>query len=111
MRKVWRFIKRWWWAFLAVIAAILGVVAAILVGGSKRSEGREPKPGETPKQTFRERAQEEVERVRLEGEIERARITATADAKREELDDIEAVGETDPAEARRQLASWLTSNL
>jgi len=111
MRKVWRFIKRWWWAFLAVLAAVLGVVAAILVGGSRRSENREPKPGELPKRTFRERAQEEVERVRLEGEIERARITATADAKREELDDIEQIGKADPAEARRQLASWLSANL
>lgn len=69
-------------------------------------------PGQhLPPKTFKARAVEEVERVRLEGEVDKARVKATATVHNEQLDDIEVVGREDPAEARRQLAFWLTSNL
>jgi len=106
--KVWRFIRRWWWAFLAGLAAVLGGVAAILLRPKPKPE---PLHGQLPQPTFKERAQDQVERVRLEGEIERARITERAETRREELDEIETIGKNDPAEGRRQLARWLQGNL
>jgi hypothetical protein len=107
VKLVWRFIKRWWWTFLVGAAAIAGVLVLILIPRDQRPRAG----GETPKRTFKDKAKEEVERVRLEGEVEKARITATADVHREEIDRIEEIGQTDPAEGRRQLAAWLASNL
>lgn len=73
---------------------------------------RQDSPSEdVPVKTLKERAQEQVERVRLEGEIERARVVATAEAQREQLENIDIVGKDNPAEARKQLASWLARNL
>jgi len=75
-----------------------------------RSKRDTPNIGLPPK-TFKDRAQERVERVRLEGEIEKARVKATAAEKNQQLDQIEAIGSNHPAEARKQLASWLQHNL
>jgi hypothetical protein len=108
MKKVWRFIKKWWWLFLMGIASIAGAVAAILLRPKRNIE---PSPGYIPPKTFKEQAQEQVERVRLEGEIEKARVSERADVHREELDEIEEIGKNDPAEGRRQLARWLQGNL
>lgn len=105
--KVWRFIRRWWWAFLMGLAAVLGAVATILL----RPKPRPEQPGYVPPKSFKDRAQEQVERVRLEGEIERARVSERAEVRREELDEIEEIGKNDPAEGRRQLARWLQGNL
>lgn len=108
-KKVWRFVRRWWWAFLMVAAAVAGAVAAaILKPGETNIEAS---PGQPPAKTFKERAQEQVERVRLEGEIERARVQAKAQAQQEQLDEIEQIGENDPAEGRRRLASFLQGTL
>jgi hypothetical protein len=108
MKRVWRFVRRWWWAFLVGLATILGAVAAILLRPKRNID---PSPEYIPPKTFRDQAQEQVERVRLEGEIERARITERAETHREELDEIETIGKNDPAEGRRQLARWLQGNL
>ena len=108
MLKVWRFVKRWWWAFLLGLATILGAVAAIIL---RPKPDIEQSPGYVPKQTFRDKAREQVERVRLEGEIEKARVKTRAEIENDELDEIEQIGENDPAEGRRRLASWLQSNL
>jgi len=76
-----------------------------------------PKPKEDnqsvqqPQKTYKDRAKDEVERVRLEGEVARARVRAKALAQKVQLDEIEVVGTKDPVEARRQLASWLQNNL
>lgn len=102
--KVWRFIREWWWIFVAGAAAIGGVILALVLNPS-------PEPEEEKPPSYKDKAQNEVEKVRLEGEIEKARVTATADAQRAELDEIEAVGENDPAEGRRQMADWLAANL
>lgn len=104
MAKVKRFIRQWWWVFVAAAAAVFAILWAIL-----SNTGGEPDPD--PKSSYKDKAQNEVEKVRLEGEIEKARITATADAERGQLDEIEAVGENDPAEGRRQMADWLAANL
>jgi len=108
MLKVWRWLKKWWWTIVVGAATVAGFLFWLLLPKPKRDSS----PGQPPPQkTFKERAQEQVERVRLEGEIEKARVKATADAQNQQLDDIEVVGRDDPAEARRQLASWLTGNL
>lgn len=108
MTKVWRFIRQWWWLFLAVAGTVLAVVWRLMVmkpsrGGTASTEPKLP--------SFADRAHEEVERVRLEGEVEKARVTATADVHRAEIDRIEDLGTTDPKAARRQLAGWLGRNL
>lgn len=109
-KRVWRFLRRWGWAILAVVAAILGGIIVALA--------RKPNPavnntttGHIPPVTFKQKAQQEVERVRLEGEIEKARVQATTESRHATLDTIEQVGENDPAEGRRMLATWMASNL
>jgi hypothetical protein len=104
MNEAWRFVRKWWWTFL-VGAAILAFVLWRIVRNPP-----EPGEAEVPPQ-FLEAAKNQVERVRLEGEVEKARVTATADAHRVEIDRIEELGEEDPREARRQMADWLSRNL
>lgn len=108
MLKVWRWLKRWWWTILVGVGTVAGFLFWLLMPKPKRDS---TPGGSPPPRTFKERAKEEVERVRLEGEVEKARVTAKADVQNQQLDDIEVIGREDPVEARRQLASWLTSNL
>jgi len=108
MKKVWRFVRRWWWAFLVAVAAVAGAVATALLR-PKRPTNSDPLT--PPQPTFREVAEKQVERVRLEGEVEKARITATADAQRERIQEIEAKGQDDPKAARAELAEWLRNNM
>jgi hypothetical protein len=109
--NVWRFIRRWWWAFLAAIAAILGVIASIFFRSTRYSDVAHDPSEEKPRQSFKERAEKEVELVKLEGEIEKARVEAIADVMNQELDNIETLGKENPVEARRQLALWLQTHL
>ena len=108
MKKVWRFVRRWWWAFVAGAAVVLALAWKLVSPG----RGADVDDGEDEQRpTFAERARNEVERVVLEGEVEKARIKATAEVQNEELDRIEEKAQEDPAEARRQIAAWLTRNL
>lgn len=109
MRQVWRFVRRWWWAFVGGAAAVLASVLASLL--TSRSCDSDRSPGKVPERKLADRAREEVERARFEGEIERARIKAIALAQRAQLDHIEAVAKGDPADGRRRLAEWLKDNL
>ena len=112
MKKLQRFLRRWWWAFLAGAGALLGIMVAILIPRRKNQLPiNSSTPSMPPQPTFTDRARTEVERVRLEGEVEKARIQAAAEAQHVQLDEIETVGETDPAEGRRMLATWLRNNL
>lgn len=108
MTAAWRFIRQWWWAFVAVAATVFFVVWRFTTrpGKGTGGGGTDPLPP-----TLADRAKQEVERVRLEGEVEKAKVTATAEAQRSEIERIEEVGKTDPKEARRQLAGWLGRNL
>lgn len=58
-----------------------------------------------------DKARSQVERIHLEGEVEKARVRATADAHRSELDRIEEQGKEDPVAAREALSTWLNANL
>ena len=104
MSKVWRFIRRWWWTFIVGAAIVAFVVWRIV--RNPPEEGEEDVPPQ-----FLEAAKDQIERVQLEGEVEKARVRATADAQRAEIDRIEEMGQEDPREARRQMASWLSQNL
>lgn len=106
MVKIGRFVRRWWWAILAVTGAVFLVFWRLL---AKKPEL--PVTLLTPHPTFVERAQDKVERIRLEGELEKARAASVAQARYAEIERIEDVGKTDPKEARKQLAQWLTRNL
>jgi hypothetical protein len=105
MRKVRRWLKRWWWTFVLGAATIAGFMIWLLLPKPKRDSSDGPPP-----KTFKEKAQEQVERVRLEGEVEKARVAAKAESQNEQLDQIEEVGKDDPAEARRRLATWMAAN-
>lgn len=109
MRHIWRAIRKYWWAFLAGLAAVIGIILGAVTFRGRRNTTPDPTTPSPP--TFKERAEQQVERVRLEGEVEKAKVTATADAQREVLDQIEETGKDDPAEARRQLARFLSANL
>lgn len=106
MKKVKRFIRRWWWAFLAVAGIVFAVLWKILGPKEKFSVQGPLKPP-----TFVERARDKVERVHLEGEVEKAKVRATADVQRETIEEIEKKGKTNPAEARKDMAAWLAKNL
>lgn len=109
MGAVWRFVRKFWWAFLGGFAFVLGAAITIF---TRPCDNEREHPGERQRMmTFRQRAAQQVEKVRLEGEIEKARVQARADCQREQLDEIEHIGENDPAEGRRRLAAWLTRNL
>lgn len=105
-KKLSRFVRRWWWAFVGVAMGIFVLVWRLMAI-------RQPSSGQLPAQlpTIADRARQEVERVRLEGEVEKARVVASADAQRVELDQIEEVAKENPREARRQLSTWLSRNL
>ena len=107
MAKVRRFIRRWWWAFLAAAGVVFVIVWKLL--GPKNG----PKPLEGPLKppTFVERARDKVERVHLEAEVEKAKIRAEAGAQKEVIAKIEERGKTDPAGARKDIAAWLAGNL
>jgi hypothetical protein len=98
MEKVWRALRQAWWLVVGLVAAVMGVGALLVF----RASG--PKP-------LRERAREEVERVRLEGELEKARQKVLAQVQRAELRHIEQQAKEDPKGARRNLAAWLQRNL
>lgn len=104
--KVWRWCRKWWWIVVG-FAAVAAVVLWRLLAWSGRDE--EGPPSILP--TVSERARHEVERVRLEADVERARVNATGEAQRTELDAIEAMGRERPEDARRRLAEWLTARL
>lgn len=93
-------------------AAVGGLFLAILTPSCRR---RIPNPGAGanvyPQHTFREKAEREVEVIKLEGDVEKARVSVRAETQREQIDEIEAVGKDDPAEGRRQMARFLRNNL
>ena len=104
MNAVGRFIRKWWWVFLIAAVTVAFVVWRILRPTSNPTDPLVP-----PK--FLDRAHDEVERIHLEGEVEKARVRATADAQRAELDRIEEQGKEDPQAAREALSGWLNANL
>lgn len=104
MTKLKRFLKRWWWAILGVVAALLGIAWKILA----------PKPQVVPTDsndepivppTLKEMARTEVEHIKLEAEVEKAAAKAEADVHREELEAIKEEGKKDPVAARKKLAA------
>lgn len=112
MDKVWRFLRQAWWLVVGLLAAVMGVGALLVFRRSEgRSEATTLRPGQNTPKPLRERAREEVERVRLEGELEKAQKRVTAQAQQAELHRIEQEAKEDPAAARRNLAAWLRENL
>lgn len=112
MDKVWRFFRQAWWLVVGLVAAVMGVGALLVFRGSGgRPEATTWRPGQETPKPLRERAREEVERVRLEGELEKAHKRAYAQVQRAELRHIEQQAKEDPKGARRNLATWLQRNL
>ena len=102
--KAWRFIRKWWWTVLLGAGIVAFTLWRIVRNPPKKGEVAEPP-------LFLEAAKDQVARVQLEAEVEKARVTATADAHRAEIDRIEELGQDEPRVARRQMAEWLTRNL
>jgi hypothetical protein len=112
MEKVSRFLRQAWWLVVGLVAAVMGVGALLVFRASgKRPEATTWRPGQKTPKPLRERAREEVERVRLEGELEKARQKVLAQVQRAELRHIEQQAKEDPKGARRNLAAWLQRNL
>lgn len=104
MVKIKRFFRRWWWAIMIAAAATLWLLREMFTPIKA--------PGwQLPPPKFLEKAKVEVERVRLEGEVEKAKVRATADVQREQIEAIEEEGKEDPAKAREEMAAWLAKNL
>lgn len=111
MDRVWRALRLSWWLVVGVGAAAVGLLAVLVFWRQGRREAITWRPGMQVKKPLRERAQEEVERVRLEGELEKAKAKAYAQTQRAELRRIENRGKEDPKVARQHLARWLQDNL
>ena len=91
------------------LATVVSAIAAALFAPPKRDIGQGL--GYVPKKPFKQQAAEQAERVRLEGEVEKARVKARAQIEDDELDEIERIGDNDPAEGRKRLARWLSEHL
>lgn len=106
MKAAIRKLREWWWLVAAVLGVVIFALWQILKpkgGGSLPDEPVAPK--------FAEKAKAEVERVRLEGEVEKAKVRATGDAQRKEIEVIEEKAQEDPVQARKDMAAWLARNL
>jgi hypothetical protein len=108
--------KSWWWIVLILSSVILGAAGVMFLGRRKQDVIDGDEGSHFPERLGRARrerlrAELELERVRLEAEVERARAQSVAGAEQARIDEIEQIGETDPAAARRALASWLSNNL
>ncbi len=106
MTNAWRFVRTYWWVFVAAASGILLFAWRLMA-----SRGPGVLVPVDPPVTFTDRAREQVERVRLEGEVEKAKVNVTADVAKAELERIEEVGKIDPRAARRQLSSFLNGRL
>jgi DNA-binding XRE family transcriptional regulator len=107
MKEAIRFVRQWWWAFVAVAAGVFAVAWRFMA--MRGGDASKPEPSVVP--SLAERARSEVERVRLEGEVEKARATTKAEAAHQTLNQIEEEAKADPVAARRKLASWMQGNL
>lgn len=84
------------------VVSVFGFLFWLLLPKPKNEDEKVEKP-----LTFKEKAKDQIEHIRLEGEVEKARAKVTAELQNEQLDKIEACGRYDPVEARRQLAAWM----
>jgi hypothetical protein len=100
-QKFKRFMRKWWWAFLAGFAAVIGILIGTLFRGGGGGGDQKPK--------FREKAKLEVAKIDAEAKYEKAVAVAEVKAKQAELEKIEKV--EDPVERRDELAKFLKDNL
>lgn len=105
MKKVERFVRRYWWILILAAGFVFSILWKIL--GPKDA----PLDDEVKVPTFVERARDKIERVHLEGDVDKAKIRAVADEDQKVIAAIEKKGETDPKGAREDIAKWLASNL
>lgn len=111
MAKFWRVLRQAWWLVVGLGAAVLGLLAVLVFWRPKSQEDPFDGFSPPPPKPLRERAREEVERVRLEGELEKAQKRAYTQVHRAELIRIKRQSDSDPVRARRELAAWLQRNL
>lgn len=105
MKKIERFIRRYWWVIILGAGIVFSIVWKIF--GPRGT----PVDDSVSAPTFVEKARDKIERVHLEGEVEKAKIRATADAEKKVIEAIEKKGETDPKGAREDIAAWIAANL
>jgi hypothetical protein len=107
MKKIKRFIRKFWWVLVVGAAIIFAVLWKLL--GPKAPDPELESALKPP--TFLDRARDNVDRVHLEGEVEKARVRAEADSDKRIIDAIEEMGKENPKVARRDIAIWLNANL
>lgn len=109
MKAVQRFIRKWWWLILLGLAVLFTVLWKVLSGG----RGGSAPIGDlvVPKQTFVEKARDQVEKVHLEAEVEKAKVRTVAKEQMKQIEAIEEKGKTEPKKAREDLAAFLAANL
>lgn len=96
MKRVWIFLKKWWWVFILGIAVVLFFALRI---NTQDDDGEEL-------DNFVNKVRKNIDKVNDEADIEKAKIKAKADADREELERIKAMD--DEKERRKRLAELLT---
>jgi len=109
MKSVLRFVRKWWWAALVVLAIIFTVLWKLLTG--KRGGAESIATTFDPPKTLVDKARDQVEKVHLEGEVEKAKTKTVAQEQIKQIEAIEAKGKTEPKVARKELADFLAANL
>lgn len=109
MKAAIRFVRKWWWLALMLLAIIFSVLWKLLTG--KRGSAEPITQGLEPSPTLVEKARDQIEKVHLEGEVEKAKTRTVAEEQIKRIEAIEEKGKTHPKVARKELAEFLAANL
>lgn len=108
MKKVWLWLKRFWWVVVAGVGAAL-LFAMKVILSSERKKKEETKKQIEQRPSFTEFAKEEAKRAKNQIEIEHVKKKVETEAQKKVLENIEA--EPDVEVQRRRLSKYLTNNL
>lgn len=112
MKKVWAWIRKWWWVVLGGLAAIVAWLFARKGDGKPQgglSGSGNGRSGQSISQSNREFIEERVERAEQDAKIEKLKRDKEVDKQRDKLEEIEK--EPDTRKRREKLSEFLTNNL
>jgi predicted transcriptional regulator len=102
--KAWRWICKWAWLLLAIVAFVTGVIIAVAIASGRR------KPGEIePVKKFVEAAINRVDEIEKEAEVKKDEVVAVADENRAVVEEIKK--DPEPVRRRNRVAGWIADNL
>lgn len=106
MKKVWSFVKKWWWALLG---GLLGLIVIVLRGMNAKKRVEEDGDARSSSESLLEIAKNEAHKAETEILVEKAKKKANTEAEKKVLENIQ--NEPDLKIRRRRMAQWATQNL